>query len=62
MILCLQLCGISLVRALSCVRMTMHNARSIQNCVVEIGVEVLDEPAQSPDLNPIEYLWDELEC
>ena len=33
--------------------------RSIQIWFVEIGVEELDWPAQSPDLN--EHLWDELE-
>jgi hypothetical protein len=35
--------------------------RSIQKWFVEIGVEELDYPAQSPDLNPIKQLWDELE-
>jgi hypothetical protein len=29
---------------------------------VEIGVEELDWPAQSPNLNPIKHLWDDLEC
>ena len=40
----------------------LHKARSIQVWLVEIGVEELDWPAQSPDLKPIENLWDELEC
>jgi hypothetical protein len=39
----------------------MHKASSIQKWFVEIGVEELDSPEQSPDLNPIENLWDELE-
>ena len=33
-----------------------HKARSIQEWCVEIGVEELDRPAQSPDLNLIEHL------
>ena len=39
----------------------MHKVRSIQKWFVEIGVEELDWPAQSPDLNPIKHLCDELE-
>ena len=40
----------------------MHKARSISKWFVEIGVEELDWPAQSPNLNSIKHLWDELEC
>ena len=39
----------------------VHKASSIQKCFVKIGVEELDWPALSPDLNPIKHLWDELE-
>ena len=39
----------------------VHKARSIQKWFVEISVEELHWPAQSPDLNPIKPLWDELE-
>ena len=40
----------------------MHdNPQQIQECFVEFGVKELDWPGQSPDLNPLQPLWDELE-
>ena len=39
----------------------MHKARSIQKWFVEIGVEELNWPAHSPDLNQIKHLSNELE-
>ena len=50
MILCHQMFGNCLGKALSCFSMTvpMHKARSIQKWFVEVSVEELDWPAQSP--------------
>ena len=39
----------------------VHKARSIKTWMREFGVDKLECPAQSPDLKPIEHIWDKLE-
>ena len=35
----------------------IHTARIIENWLLEQGIEIMDWPPYSPDLNPIENLW-----
>lgn len=37
-----------------------HVARIVSEYLEEVGLEVLDWPAVSPDMNPIEHVWDHL--
>ncbi|XP_047015897.1 uncharacterized protein LOC124628872 isoform X2 [Ictalurus punctatus] len=39
----------------------VHKASSMKTSFAMVGVEELECPEQSPDLNPTEHLWDELE-
>ena len=37
-----------------------HTARLTMNFLAQNGINVLDWPAMSPDMSPIEHVWDDL--
>lgn len=37
----------------------MHKIRSIEKWFSKFVVEELDRPSQSPDLNPVQIIWNE---
>jgi hypothetical protein len=39
----------------------IHKAKVVMNFLGENGVDVIDHLPQSPDLNPIEHVWEKIE-